>query len=253
MSNQPKIAVLMMGNMRSYNITSKNLEAHLLAPYNCDLYITTYDKRFNAKFGSAQEEIMTDLQISGVYGKYVKQITIINQESFTEKYTTVKDKPYKFGGEINRLYTIQKLVMTAYDIFRGECARNNRHYDYIVKIRPDALLNEKLNLGLIINENQIVVPSNNSGGCFNDHMAFGKHKAMTKYMTYYRSFGDVDRLDCGKACDVSVIEDGLKKHLEVSKIEIVRHPIKYTILRDIKPQKIVFTGGRNGQFYIKKY
>lgn len=61
MSQIPKIAVLLIGNLRSYNITFRTLESYLLAPYNCDLYITTYDKRFNIKHNNhIKEEIISE-------------------------------------------------------------------------------------------------------------------------------------------------------------------------------------------------
>ena len=254
MAYQQKVAVLLLGNMRSYNITYRNLEAYLLQPYNCDLYICTYDKRFNTKYGSnIKEEYMTEPQIRSIYGKYLRNLTIIPQDSFVEPFMRMKDKAYKFEAELDRLFTIQKLAMCAHDIFKGECARNNRHYDFVVKMRPDILLNEKFNINQYMNDNQIIVPSNDSGGGFNDHIAYGRSKVMTKYLTYYKSFNDIDRIDNGRACDVSIIEAGLKKYLETDGIEILRHPIKYTILRDVKPQKIIFTGNRNGQFFVKKY
>lgn len=254
MTNQLKVAIILLGNMRSFNITYKNLEAYLLQPFNCDLYIFTYDKRFNSKYsGNVREEIMSEVQIRSVYGRYVKHLTIINQDSFVEKFTRMKDKTYMFDAELDRLYTIQKLAMLACDVFNGECSRNNYHYDYVIRMRPDIMLTDRFNINLSINDNQIIVPSNDSGGGFNDHIAYGKPRVMTKYLTYYRSFHEVDRLDGGRACDVSIVEAGLRKHLEVSRLEILRHPIHYTILRDVKPQRIIFTGNKNGQFFVKRY
>ena len=254
MAIQPKVAVILLGNMRSFNITYRNMEAYLLQPYNCDLYIFTYDKRFNSKYGeNIKEEIMSEVQIRSIYGRYIKHLTIIHQDSFVERFTRMKDKSYRFEPELDRLYTIQKLAMLAHDIFKSECSKNNRHYDYIIRMRPDILLSDKFNINLSMNDNQIVVPANDSGGGFNDHIAYGKPRVMTKYLTYYRAFHDIDRIDGGRACDVSIVEAGLKKHLEVSGLNIIRYPIKYSILRDIKPQKIIFTGNKNGQYFVKKY
>jgi hypothetical protein len=105
-------------------------------PYNCDLYITTYDKRFNIKHNNhLKEEITTDASIRSVYGKYVKSLTIVNQDTFIEPYLRVGGKNYMFNGDLDRLFTIEKLCMIAYDVFRGECSRNNRHYDVIVKMK----------------------------------------------------------------------------------------------------------------------
>lgn len=247
--SQPKIAILMIGNMRSYNITFRSFESYLFQPYNCDIYVTTYDKRFDIKNGTnIREEVMTEEAIKNVYGKYLKHITILNRETFIEHYNRVTGKHYTFEKDLDRLYTIEKIGMTAYDIFLGECSRNNRHYDYIIKMRPDVLLNEKWNLNLSINDNQIIVPNNDSGGGFNDHIAFGRQKVMERYLTYYSNFHDIDRKN---ECDVSIIEAGLRKNLELAKIEILRIPLKYTLLRDIKPQKIIFTGKK--QFFVKKY
>jgi len=247
-----KVAILIMGNMRSYTNTAHNLELNLLNLYNCDIYVTTYDKRHNMKSNNnIKEEEMTAEIIQSVYGKYVKHVTIINQDTFTEPYVRVKDKHYVFEPMLDRLFTIEKLKTLAYDIFRGECSRFGRHYDFIIKIRPDLLLNDRFVINQNLGENQIVVPSNDSGGGFNDHIAYGKPKVMAKYLSYYSSFNEIDKLDGGKACDVSFIEAGLRKYLEVSGLDIIRHPIRYTVVRDIKPQKVVFVG--NGKFFVRQY
>lgn len=250
--NNPKVAVLLFGNMRSFNVTYRNLEAYLLSQYNCDLYICTYDKRFNIKHDSSmKEEIMEYDAIKNIYGKYLKHLTIIPQDTFIEPFTRMHGKKYVFDGDLDRLYTIQKLAMTAYDIFIGECSRNSRHYDYIIRLRPDILLNNKFHINFSINNDNIIVPSNDSGGGFNDHIAYGRHHVMHTYLTYYRSFHEIDRMNDGKLCDVSIVEDGLRKYLEFSKLEIIRNPIHYIILRDSKPQKIIYMG--KGQYFVKKY
>lgn len=252
--SQPKIAVIMTGNLRSYCITFRNLENYLLQPYKCDVYITTYDKQFNIKGGgNIKEDIISESNVRNVYNKYLKHLTIIPQDTFVEQYTKIKDKHYKCENEINRLYTIQKLSMLAYDIFKGECERNNRRYDIIIKMRPDILLRERFNIDMTINNNRIVVPARDSGGCFNDHLAYGRSKVMERYFTYYRTFHEIDRLEGGNACDVSIIEAGLRKNLDVVGIEIIRSPINYEILRDNKPQKIVYLGNGKGKFFVKKY
>jgi len=196
-----------------------------------------------------REEYVNEQQIRNVYGKYIKNITIINQERFIEHYSRRNGKSYIFTNDLDRLFTMHKLCMTAFDIFRGECYRNNRTYDIIIKIRPDLLLNDRFVLVPSLNDNQIVVPSNDSGGFFNDHIAYGKNQAMTKFLSSYKSFNEVD--DSG--CDVSVVEAGLKRHLETSDVNIIRNPIKYVILRDIKPQRVVYAGNKRGQFFVKKY
>lgn len=249
-----KIAVILTGNLRSYYITFRNLENYLLQPYNCDVYITTYDKQFNIKGGgNIKEEIVTRTNVQNIYGKYLKHLEIVPQDTFVEQYSKIKDKKYKFDNELNRLFTIEKLSMMAYDIFRGECERNNRKYDIIVKMRPDVLLHERFNIDLTITNNRIVVPSRDSGGCFNDHIAYGRQKVMERYFTYYSTFHEIDRLEGGNSCDVSIIESGLRKNLDVAGIEIIRCPINYEILRDVKPQKIIYMGKGKGQFFVKRY
>lgn len=252
MTEYPRVAVLMIGNMRSFNITSKNLELFLLEPFKCDLYITTYDKRFNFKLESGvREEFMGEDIIKSTYGKYLKHLVIVNQDAFIEKYVSIPGKGYMFENILDRFYTMQKLTCMAYEIFRGECIRNMRNYDYIVKLRPDIMLKDRFPLNTTITTNQIMIPNNDSGGSFNDQLAYGKPRVMEKYFLYYKVFGDIDRLDNGKACDVSIVEAGLYTCLCTNKFEILRVPIHYLIIRDIKPQKVMYFG--KGQYYIKKY
>lgn len=247
----PRVAILMIGNMRSFNITQHSLGNFLMQHYDCDLYITTYEKRFNFKGQGINEELISEQKIREIYGDRVKHITIIEQDPFVEPYIRIQGKHYCCGGDLDRLYTIQKISTLAYDVFRGECTRNNRFYDMIIKMRPDILLKARLELNFSLNDNQIVVPNNDSGGGFNDHMAYGKSKSMSRYMTYYKTFHEIDHLDDGRACDVSLIESGLKKNLDHHKVEIFRVPIPYEIVRDTKPHRVMY--GQNGQFYIKKF
>ena len=248
----PKLAILMIGNMRSFNITYSKFEQHVLSQYDCDLYFTTYDKRFNFKAcPNSTEEPMTEEKIRDVYGRTVKQITIVNQDAFVEPYKRLIGKYYICGGDLDRLYTIQKLATMAYDIFRGECTRNNKIYDIVIKMRPDMLFHEKLVINFSISDNNVIVPTNDSGGGFNDHMAYGRGKAMSKYFSYYRKFYEIDNLDNGRACDVSLIESGLRRNMEVARVDIIREPVRYEILRDIKPKKVVYTG--KGQFYVRTF
>jgi hypothetical protein len=247
----PRIAVLLIGNMRSFTVTQHSLEMFLLQHYDCDLYITTYEKRFNFKGQNMNEEMITEERIREVYGNRVKHITILEQDKFIEPYIRQPGKHYCCGGDLDRLYTIQKITLLAYEIFRGECVRNNRCYDMILKFRPDILLTARLEFNFSLTDNQIVIPNNDSGGGFNDHMAYGKNKSMARYMTYYKTFHDIDRLDDGKACDVSLIESGVRKNLEHHRIEIFRVPVPYHLLRDVKPQKVMY--GPHGQFYVKKF
>lgn len=246
----PRVAVIMIGNMRSFNVTAKNLEYFLLSPYQCDLYIVTYNKRFNFKCDNGtREEFMNEEMIKAVYGTHLKHLVIINQDTFVEQYTSIVGKKYAFGNALDRFYTIFKLGCLAFDIFRGECIRNKRSYDFIVKIRPDIMLKEKFPLNTSIDMNQLIVPNHNSGGDFNDQIAYGKFKVMDKYLSYYKLFGDIDRLDRGETCDVSIVELGLCRYLRHLGVDIIRIPIHYIIVRDTKPQKVIYYG-RN-QFYVK--
>lgn len=255
MSNQPHVALILYGNLRSYNITYRTLETYLLQPYKCDIYLTTYNNRFNIKHGTQKEEEVTEASVRKVYGNYLKSITIVEQDKFVEHYMRKEGKNYRFGGDLDRFFTIEKLAKLAYDTFRGACERNKITYDFVIRMRPDIQLNERFILNTSLNEDQIVVPVNNSGGCFNDHFAYGKLKSMSKYFNYYSHYHEIDWLDDGHSCDVSVIEDGLKKYLDVSGVCIQRIPIKYMILRDTKPQKVIFFSNSKNKndFYVKKF
>lgn len=249
---QLRVAILMIGNMRSFNITYTNLESSILKKYDCDIYVTTYDKRFNFKSQSnQQEEQMTEAKVRDIYGARTKSVTIVNQDAFIEPYWRIPGKFYACNDALDRLFTIQKLAMLAYDVFRGECTRNNRIYDIIIKMRPDILMRDQIILNFSMNDNQIIIPANDSGGGFNDHIAYGKPRVMARYLSYYKFFNEVDRSEIDGQCDVSWIESGVRKNLVLARIDIIREPIRYEILRDVKPQKVVYTG--KGAFYVKKY
>lgn len=250
LKSQPKIAILMVGNMRSYNNTFSKLNSYLLNYYDYDLYITTYDKRFNTKYAETTntDEEITEEKVRNVYkSKNLKCLTIVNQATFTEPYKRIPDKIYQHVDGLDRFYTIQKLLMVAYDNFIGETLKNKRQYRLVLKIRPDIMFNDRLVLDDLTSENQIIVPDNDSGGEFNDHLAYGSMTAMEKYFTYYKTFFEVDN----SGCDVSIIEKGVKRNLENYGIEIKRKHISYTLLKDIKPQKVIQTG--KGMYYVKSF
>jgi len=248
--NKLNVAVIMIGNLRSNIGTFDRLKKYLFDLYNCDLYITTYNKRYNVKWADCedQEKLVSEPETVALYKDYLKQITIVDQNEFFEKYTKLENKEYAFGGDLDRLYTIEKFIMTAYDIFRRECHTHNRRYDIVLKIRPDTYLHQELDLTMHLNDDQIVVPNVDSGAGFNDHLAFGKPGIMERYFTYYQNFAEIDQ----SGVDVSKIEFGLQKHLENSGVEIKRMVIKYMLRKDARQQRIMFFSKKKKDFYVKR-
>lgn len=243
-----KVAVLLIGNMRTYNITSKYLIKYLLQPYDCDLFITTYDKRFNF-ISQCSDDKIDEQHIRSLYGKYLKNMTIINQHDFFSHYEHICGKYYSHQIELDRYFTIEKLLFVAYEKFNTFINDNNKHYDIIVKLRPDILLKQQFVINIPINENMLVVPQCDSGFMFNDHIAYGSLKSMKIYLTYYEKFKSIDEQNL---CDVSMLEYGIKKNLDICNINIIRENINYEIIRDAKENKIIYFG-KGKKYYTKIY
>lgn len=220
-----KVAVLLIGHLRTYSSTYLNMLNNLIHFYNCDVYLTTL-KNGNLLNFTDQENLKK------LYGKNLVSINVVDEEKFSEKYPSPsKTRQYKF--DVNRMYNIEKLINYAYEKFKESSENDKLTYDVIVKIRPDLNLTgqfpdlKSLN---ITDSTKLYVPKSDSGNDFNDHLAFGCPAAMEIYLTYYKYFAETDT----EKVDVSMIEHGLKTHLLKNNIDIERLDIQYRIFRPLK-------------------
>lgn len=236
------VAVLLIGHMRSFLKVQENLHKYLLNSefYNCDVYITTYNMLDHVKGirEFEQPKMNIDLeQIKSTYGSLLKDIQVIDQDTFCEQYTKIPNKNYRNAGSISRMYSIERLKYVAYTNFKSNFYSADK-YDFILKSRPDIMLNAEFPDFRTLDKNDLITPLHNSGGGFNDQVAFGTVETIDKYMTYYLHFAEMDKLlkDDENDYDVSVIEFGLKKYLEYEHVNLIRYDLKFHIERE-NPQQ----------------
>ena len=146
-----KVAIQMFGHMRTYLQCCETLRKNLLEIYDCDVFVHTWDE-IEHKTQTWHNDKMSDIQ--KITEKDVEDAYLCKAVKVEHQY--VQEKGYieanglkisKFGIE-SMLYSMNEV-----NSLRKEYQqRNNIHYDFIVFIRPDIFLYDKLDLNKYANE-----------------------------------------------------------------------------------------------------
>ena len=150
-----KIAVCLFGHLRSYRKCSRFLYKNLLNFYDHDIFIHTWDtlehntKTYYDNDGlSSQKKIISQNDIYRVY-KNVKGVVIEKQVIkehrkiyFKKNINSQSLDCYDFDGNKFRYYSMQK----ANELRREYSEKTKQEYDYVITIRPDVLLRQRIDI-----------------------------------------------------------------------------------------------------------
>jgi len=200
-----KVCLMITGQMRTYEKCFNNILENLILSnngYEFDIYILTefYGKNGGTpknKFINHTKDII-DFQnnIKNTYGHYLKSLII---ESDSNKI----DYPYYLNNYGPWLCLYKNKIL--YDSI--ECVSN---YDVIIRMRPDVILSNKINLQSMTDQNTIYIVcglhTRNNSWLHNrdwDHMCISNNKGMKIWNKYYeylqyespQSFPDVVRFN----------------------------------------------------------
>lgn len=147
-----KIAVLLVGHLRRYDQTASLLIENLLSRYDCDLFITTYNKRFNIKKwyreGRTQNPELTNVEeVKSIYGDYLKEIEVVDEERYQHKFQKRKGVSYHESDKmLNRIKTMLKLINRCGQMMKNYQQTHQIEYDLVIRSRPDFAILKPINL-----------------------------------------------------------------------------------------------------------
>lgn len=187
-----KIAVILVGHLRAYDQTAPLLIKNLLSQYDCDLFITTYNKRYNIKKkyreGRAQNpELVDPEKVKEVYGSYLKQINVVDEDEFQYIFNKKPNKTYYESDlMLNRIKTMLKLINYA-----GTAMKNNK-YDLIIRTRPDFMMKQPLKIDqLNWNDDAVYLFKDDPKFPISDYFMIGSSRIMKIVLDFSEEWEDL--------------------------------------------------------------
>ena len=219
LSNNKRIAVCLSGNLRSFKNCFNSLKTYLLDKYNCDVFISTWDFIDNPGDNSHNktQSILNDIKTC--YSP--KKIEILNQiANMGEKY---RKYIIENGRSPNAMTGMFYLIYKADQLRQNFETQNNFKYDVVVRVRPDLLLKENINIPNDVNG--VYIPNFGHWIGINDQFAFGDRDSMKEYANLYNCLDNIcDKIDFRP-------ESLLKFHLLNNKINIKTFNTHFVLLR----------------------
>ena len=176
-----KIALLLTGFLRSYNMNYYNLKTNLIDLYDCDIYCVTWDKQEDGYIVTSEDfniyNSLAAVKIQSLkeYEQNKKYFYPLNRENDV----FLVDERAKHHGVYwaNRLKDQWKLVKEGY-----KAIKKPESYDIIFRLRYDINIQSKINLKI---NNCLNIPNDIGGWDFTDHMAYSDPEIMKKYCHLY--------------------------------------------------------------------
>jgi hypothetical protein len=211
-----KVAVIITGQLRDYKINCVNHLKHIIEPNDADVFVyacsrntlhTTGDNvTQNYKITTADPVEKIEADVSEIYGKHLKGLTIDeNEELDDSNFGTL-------GYFKKRMNNQMQNIRNGFLMAKEYSQRNNFDYDVIVRCRPDNSMFLKLvNLSVFnIQPGEIyttIYPSGHKDPWF---FSFSEPDTFDKYCSFvYQKDADESRTDNNFECP----ELALEKHL----------------------------------------
>ena len=185
-----KVCLIITGQMRTYKKCFDNILKNILSNKEYIFHIYIFTEYYGVdggtlknKFVNTEDNILDfEKNIKKTYGKYLKSIIIdCNNKINYPKYLNKNDIPY---GPWICLYK-NKLLF--------DSIKNLDDYDLFIRLRPDIILTDVLNLGLHNIDNTIHIicskKSRNNSWFHNrdwDHLCISNKKGMELWCDYYK-------------------------------------------------------------------
>jgi len=201
-----RIAILFFGRIKNYDKHFQNIMQNIVQNNQVDFFL------------SHSRDL--DEDVDG-FVKLYKPIAVFNGEIVYFDHSKYKKRNDKQGHP-----TMCMLVnkMRAFKLLNNYVNETGIDYDVVISYRLDVKSKDELNLN--IENNKLYIPEGKDYGGINDQMAYGSFEVMKKYMMMYNSLYDILERGC-----VFHPETLLKKYLDNIKIDIVRFPFFYWIVR----------------------
>lgn len=149
-----KVAICFYGYLRSFKQTSQSIFDHLIAPYDCDVYMYHPNlfyaaKSYDPAFSQEQPEHATFEHLSSAFKHHLKSAVLFenNHKLFIDKVEQTGIPKDNFIGQLTwRSYGLFDNIRTVLNLRRSYESLNGIKYDAVMLARPDLQIHEKVNL-----------------------------------------------------------------------------------------------------------
>ena len=236
--SKKKIAIIFYGLSRSLSNTINSIKENILNVLKSnnidyDIYIHNYKiygKYKNIWSGEDTENFHNEDVETILNPKYFlsdEQIHIENSIDFNQYYTFLHWNGYFPENMVK--YMIKNLVLALYsknkiiELFNKHIAE----YDYAIISRPDMEFTNKININYFneLNDNNIIIPEQDSYEGCNDRFCIGKPSIISYYGSLYKKL-----LGYSKSKNI-ISEMYLLDMLNVRNINIMKRDISYRMIR----------------------
>lgn len=228
--NTTKIAICMSGNVRTFNLCKDNIQNNIINPLiNAGCHINTFFSTWTDK------DFINNLDIlNNFFTKIESEIYDVN--SFID-YNT--QQYLQFPGLCGSTTSLNATschykIKKSYELSKEYSKNNNINYDIIIRIRPDIIYNNTIDIGSIkqsLLTDYLYMP--NSHGKYTsvtinmmDHFFYGNITCMNKIMNTFDKIITYLSEDC-----IHTAEGFLYKNICENFIKILRVFYSYDIIR----------------------
>lgn len=173
-----KIAVCMSGHMRTYEKSLPYIKEQLLNYHNCDIFIHTWeDKKTN------WNHVIKEYKPKSICIEEQKQFL----DNYPNKHLTSQHIRSNLGviGMYYKIYKCNELKIEHEKIYNK--------YDIVIRIRPDGILNKKIEFEIEFESeflNNIYVTVGNNNTWISDTFAYSSSENMNLYSNTYNHLNE---------------------------------------------------------------
>jgi len=216
-----KVAVCISGQFRTFDRCLPSIFDNLI------LTNTKFELKFFTSFVKEDKTPITIpvefFEISSIIK--IEEDPILPDLSFQKKKYV--HESFILNSEIDPklIYYQLNQISSVYNLVKEYEVNNNMVFDYIMRLRPDLEIKSHFNWELLGNE--ILLPSEDSFGGYNDRFAVGPRHLMEIYMTrlnYWLSKSDDNNFTTHN-------ETNLKNHLDNNNVSVKKIPINLQYVR----------------------
>lgn len=213
-----KVALCLSGYLRCFDKVYNNLNKYLLSEYDIDIFVHTW-RKYDYNAHNINENLVN---------KYYKPKNIVIEDSYKKDLAQIMiDKNTEVIRNGLGVMSMFYKIKACNDLKLEYEKEHNFKYDFVIRFRPDLLLQNDVNL---LHSDMLSIPKYGDFGGLNDQAAFSNSENIDKYCSIYDKveeylLNDSENKLCMKP------ELLLAHHINELNIQIRRPNIEYVILR----------------------
>lgn len=186
-----KIAVCLSGHLRKFEQTLPTLHFYLLKNYDCDIFLSTWDKMgYACRYKTDQRQDITSQYLPQVEHHLKPKKMVVEDSNFVDELIRqgneyaphLRNEPKHVGHMASMFYKIY----AANELRKRYELETGTQYDWIVRCRPDLMFHANVSLPPAHKPKSVYLPKSQcSPGWFNDQFAIASPSDMDLYSSFF--------------------------------------------------------------------